>query len=137
MLGVPFGGQAINYAAITAAICAGPDADPDPRRRWVAAFTSGIFYMVFGFAATFATVLIAASPPLLIQAVAGLALMGALASSLLGAMQAADDRDAAIVTFVVAASGLSFLGIGAAFWGLIAGAAMMALSRWRRKNRES
>lgn len=137
MIGAPFGGQAINYAAITAAICAGPDADPDPRRRWVAAFTSGVFYIVFGFAATFATVLIAASPPLLIQAVAGLALMGALANSLLGAMQAADDRDAAIVTFVVAASGLSFLGVGSAFWGLIAGGAMLLLSRWRRKNRES
>ncbi len=63
--------------------------------------------------------------------------MRALASSLLGAMQAADDRDAAIVTFVVAASGLSFLGIGAAFWGLIAGAAMLLVSRWRRKKRES
>ncbi|MFC3135486.1 benzoate/H(+) symporter BenE family transporter [Microbaculum marinum] len=132
VLGAPFGGHAINYAAITAAICAGPDADPDPHRRWLAALASGIFYVFFGFAATFATVLIAASPPLLIQAVAGLALMGVLASSLLGAMQAAGDRDAAVVTFVVAASGLSFYGIGAAFWGLIAGAAILLLSRWRR-----
>lgn len=132
MLAAPLGGQAINYAAITAAICAGPDADPDPRRRWVAAFTSGVFYVIFGFAATFATVLIAASPPLLIQAVAGLALLGALGNSLLGAMQDPGDRDAAIVTFVVAASGLSFFGIGAAFWGLLAGGAAMLLARWRR-----
>jgi benzoate membrane transport protein len=69
---------------------------------------------------------------MLIQAVAGLALMGALGNSLLGAMQEAADRDAAIVTFVVAASGLSFFGIGAAFWGLVAGGAAMLISRWRR-----
>ncbi|MCT8971148.1 benzoate/H(+) symporter BenE family transporter [Microbaculum marinisediminis] len=133
MIGAPFGGQAINYAAITAAICAGPDADPDPARRWVAAFAAGVLYVGFGFAATFATVLIAASPPLLIQAVAGLALMGALGNALLGAMREIGDRDAAIVTFVVSASGLSFFGIGAAFWGLVAGGAMLALSRWRQE----
>jgi len=135
--GAPFGGQAINYAAITAAICAGPDADPNPDRRWVAAFTAGILYVLLGFAATFATVLIGASPPLLIQAVAGLALLGALGNALLGAMREAADRDAAIVTFVVAASGLSFFGIGAAFWGLVAGGAAMLLSRWRRPRVDS
>lgn len=131
VIAAPLGGHAINYAAITAAICAGPDADPDPRRRWVAAVTCGLLYVALGLAATFATVLIAASPPLLIQAVAGLALLGALGGALLGAMQDVGHRDAAIVTFVVAASGLSFFGIGAAFWGLLAGAAMMGLARLR------
>ncbi len=135
MVAAPFGGVSINYAAITAVICAGPDAGPDPDRRWIAAFSAGVVYVGFGFAATFATVLIAASPPLLIQAVAGLALMGALGNALLAAMQDKDDRDAAIVTFVVAASGLSFFGIGAAFWGLAAGGAMLALSRWRQERK--
>lgn len=131
-LGAPFGGHAINYAAMTAAICAGPESDPDPGRRWVAAFTAGVLYILLGCAATFATVLIAASPPMLIQAVAGLALLGALGSSLLGAMQEPADRDAAILTFIVAASGMSFFGIGAAFWGLVAGVLVLGLSRWRR-----
>lgn len=131
VVAAPFGGHAINLAAIIAAICAGPDADPDPGRRWIAAVTSGVMFLGLGLAATFTTVLIAASPPLLIQAVAGLALMGALGGALLGAMQAADQRDAAIVTFVVTASGLSFFGIGAAFWGLVAGAAMTGLARLR------
>jgi len=133
MIGAPFGAQAINYAAITAVICAGDEAGPDKDRRWIAAFTSGVFYVLFGFAATFATVLIAASPPLLIQAVAGLALMGALGNALLGAVREPQDRDAATITFVVAASGMTFLGIGAAFWGLIAGGAILLLHRFRRK----
>src|SRR5690606_622264 len=72
----PFGGHAVNLAAITAALCAGPDAHPDPQRRYWAAVVAGIAYLVFGLLATLATTFIAASPPILIQAVAGLALLG-------------------------------------------------------------
>lgn len=131
LLAAPFGGHAVNLAAITAAICAGPEAHPDPNKRWVAALVAGIFYVLFGLLATAATAVFSAAPPLLIQAVAGLALLGAFASSLVAALSDAQSREAAAITFIVAASGLTLFGIGGAFWGLIAGGAMLALARWR------
>jgi benzoate membrane transport protein len=132
LLAAPFGGHAVNLAAITAAICAGPEAHPDPNRRWVAALVAGIFYVLFGLGATAATAIFSAAPPILIQAVAGLALLGAFAASLVAALSDAQSREAAAITFIVAASGLTMFGIGGAFWGLIAGGAMLALARWRR-----
>ncbi len=131
LIGAPFGGHAVNLAAITAALCAGPDAHPDPARRYWAAVVAGIAYIVLGLLAALATSFIAASPPILIQAVAGLALLGALGAAMMGAASKVEDREAAIVTFVVTASGLSFFGISGAFWGLIAGGAILALTRWR------
>lgn len=128
----PFGAHAINLAAITAALCAGPDAHPDPARRWWAAAVAGVTYILFGLLAGAATAFISASPPILIEAVAGLALLGAFGSALVGAMAEPQDREAAIVTFLVTASGLTFLGISGAFWGLVAGGAMFGLGRWRR-----
>lgn len=127
LLSAPFGGHAVNLAAITAAMCAGPDADPDPSRRYISAVTAGALYVVFGLLAGGATALIAIAPPVLIEAVAGLALIGAFGSSLMVAIQDQSQREAAIITFLVAASGLTLFGIGAAFWGLIAGGAMLAL----------
>jgi benzoate membrane transport protein len=127
----PFGGHAINLAAITAALCAGPDAHPDPARRYWAAAVAGATYVMFGLLAGAATSLIAVSPPVLIEAVAGLALLGALGGALMGAVNQPDGREAAVVTFLVTASGLSFFGISGAFWGLLAGGAMRALTRWR------
>jgi len=132
LFSAPFGGHAVNLAAITAALCAGEDAHPDPARRYWAAVVSGIVYVVFGLMAGAATAFISASPPVLIQAVAGLALLGALGSSLMAAVSEARDREAAIVTFLVTASGLTFVGVSGAFWGLVAGGAVMALARWRR-----
>ncbi len=127
----PFGGHAVNLAAITAALCAGEDAHPDPTRRYWAAVTAGVVYILFGLLANAATAFISASPPILIEAVAGLALLGAFGSSLVGATAEARDREAAVVTFLITASGLTFFGISGAFWGLLAGGAMFALSRWR------
>ena len=127
----PFGGHAVNLAAITAALCAGPDAHPDPARRYWSAVVAGIAYVALGLLASLATSFIAASPPILIQAVAGLALLGALAGSMMGAVAAVNDREAAVVTFVVTASGISFFGISGAFWGLLAGGLILALIRWR------
>lgn len=101
-----FGGYAVNLAAITAALCAGPDAHPDPARRYWAAVVAGLAYIVFGLMAGAATALISASPPILIEAVAGLALLGALGSSLSNAVASPPHREAACVTFLVAASGL-------------------------------
>ncbi len=127
----PFGGHAVNLAAITAALCAGSDAHPEPQRRYWAAVVAGFVYILFGLVAGAATAFISASPPILIEAVAGLALLGAFGSALLAAMHAPADREAAVITFLVTASGLSFFGISGAFWGLVAGGAMLALTRWR------
>ncbi|MEJ0012526.1 MAG: benzoate/H(+) symporter BenE family transporter [Bauldia sp.] len=126
-----FGGHSLNLAAITAALCAGPDAHPDPARRWIASFTGAAAYIVIALAVPFAAAFVTASPPLLIEAVAGLALLGSLGGALSSALAKEDERLPAVVTFVIAASGVSFLGIGAAFWGLIAGGALMALIKWR------
>lgn len=129
LLTAPFGGHSVNLAAITAALCAGPDAHPDPARRWMAPVANGIFNIGLGLAASFAAAFIAASPPLLVQAVAGLALLGSLAGALSGALAREADRIPAVATFVTTASGVSFFGIGPAFWGLLAGGALMALTR--------
>lgn len=132
LFSAPFGGHAVNLAAITAALCAGEDAHPDPKRRYWAAIVAGLLYIVFGLLAGAATAFISASPPILIEAVAGLALLGAFGASLMGAVSAPEGREAAVVTFIVTGSGLTFVGISGAFWGLVAGGAMLALQRWRR-----
>ncbi len=124
-----FGGHTLNLAAITAAICAGPEAHPDPARRWIASAVKGVAYLFLAFGATFAAAFVTASPPLLIEAVAGLALFGALGSALSSAVAREDERLPAIATFVTAASGVSFLGIGSAFWALLAGLVMRAVIR--------
>ncbi|HYF09953.1 MAG TPA: benzoate/H(+) symporter BenE family transporter, partial [Acetobacteraceae bacterium] len=129
--GAPFGAHAVNLAAITAALCAGPEAHPDRARRWIAAVVAGAGYVVLGLFAGLATAFVAAAPPVLIQAVAGLALLGSFANALLAALTDPADREAAAVTFLVAGSGLAFAGIGAAFWGLLAGLALRALQRRR------
>ncbi len=125
----PFGAHAVNLAAITAALCAGKDAHPDPERRYWAAIMAGVFYIVFGLFAGAATALVSAAPPVLIEAVAGLALLGAFGGAVMGAVAEERDRQAAIVTFIVTASGLTFAGVSGAFWGLIAGGAIYWLSR--------
>lgn len=132
LLAAPFGSHAVNLAAITAAICAGPDAHPDPSRRYWSAIVAGMGYVVLGLLATAATVLVSASPPILIEAVAGLALLGAFANSMATALAQPADREAAAITFLVSASGITILGVSGAFWGLVAGGAMMLLARWKR-----
>lgn len=129
ILGAPFGGHTVNLSAIVAALCAGPDADPDPAKRWWAAISMGGFSVVLGLMASLVVAVVQAAPPLLIETVAGLALLGPLALALKAALEGDDLREAAVVTFVVAASGLSIAGIGAAFWGLIAGGMIVLLKR--------
>ena len=127
-----FGGHAVNLAAITAAITAGPEAHPDPAARWPAPVAAGIAYLILGLLAGLAAAFIAASPPLLIQAVAGLALLTSLAGALTNALSVEDERLPAVLTFVTAASGITAFGIGAAFWGLVAGILLLVLLRWRK-----
>jgi benzoate membrane transport protein len=128
-VGSVFGAYALNLSAITAAMMAGPDAHPDRDRRWIATVSSGVAYLLLGLAAGAATALVAASPPILIQAVAGLALLGALVSSIVAALEELAHRVVAIVTFLVVASGIQLLNIGSAFWGLIVGAIVMLVLR--------
>ncbi|MEI8144490.1 MAG: benzoate/H(+) symporter BenE family transporter [Alphaproteobacteria bacterium] len=121
MLSAPFGAHTHNMAAITAAIVAGPDAHPDRDKRWVAAVAYSACWTVIAlFAASFVA-LFAAMPKALIVTVTGLALSGALMASLASAMNVAETRFAALLTFAVAASGLTLFGVGAAFWGLAIG----------------
>jgi benzoate membrane transport protein len=128
ILVAPFGALTINLAAITAALCAGPEAGADPSRRWTAAAVAGAAYLVIGLFATAAVALVLVSPPILIQAAAGLALLGAFGNSILVGLEDVEDRTAVLVTFLLAASGTSFAGVGSAFWGLLAGLAILALN---------
>ena len=117
----PFGSHGIHLAAITMAICSGPEAHPDPARRYTAAVWCGVFYGIAGiFGATLAA-LFASFPAALVLSIAALALLGSISSGLTQAMQQPNERDAALITFMVTASGLTLFGIGAALWGLIAG----------------
>jgi benzoate membrane transport protein len=123
----PFGGFAFNLAAITAAICMSPEADPKPERRYLAAVWAGIFYLLTGiFGATVAS-LFAALPHELIAAIAGLALLGTIGNGLAGALASEREREAALVTFLCTASGVSLFGIGSAFWGLLLGLLVLAV----------
>lgn len=123
----PFGAISVNLAAITAALGAGPDCHPDPRRRWVAGVSSGVAYLALALLAGGAVAALTAAPPLLVQAAAGLALFGAFGGSIVSGLADEGDRPAALVTFLLAASGLAFGGVGSAFWGLVAGVGVLAL----------
>lgn len=125
----PFGAYALNLAAITAAICMGRDVDADPARRYTAAVSAGVFYIVIGlFGATVAAVF-AAFPKELVAALAGIALLGTIGNSLAVALKAEAEREPALVTFLVTASGLSLASIGSAFWGLVAGVLTLLVLR--------
>ncbi|HDS9357627.1 TPA: benzoate/H(+) symporter BenE family transporter [Enterobacter chengduensis] len=129
----PFGVYSICIAAITAAICQSPDAHPDASRRWLAAMAAGVFYLLAGIFGGSITGLMSALPPSWLQTLAGLALLGTIGGSLAQAMHNEIERDAAIVTFLVTASGVTLLGVGSAFWGLvIGGVCYTVFSRLRR-----
>ena len=129
LLLAPFGGYTFNLAAISAAICAGKDADPDPSQRFRASAWGGFFYLLTGlFGATVAS-LFAAFPQALVMAIAGLALLGTIGNALATALHDESQREAAFLTFLVTASGLALWGIGSAFWGLLLGLLVLRLPR--------
>jgi len=128
----PFGGYALNLAAITAAICMGREAHEDPARRYTAAVMAGVFYIALGLAGGAVVGLLAAFPKELVAAIAGLALLGTIAGGLSAALKDEAHRDAAILTFLVTLSGLKLAGIGSAFWGVVAGALALMVQRLRR-----
>ena len=123
----PFGSHGIHMAAISAAICAGPEAHEDPRKRYTAAIWCGVFYGIAGlFGATLAA-LFAALPKALILSIAALALFASIIGGLTQAMSEPKEREAALITFLVTASGMTLFGVGSAFWGIVAGLLTLAL----------
>lgn len=117
----PFGGYAYNLAAITAAICMGEEVDKDKAKRYLASFSAGLFYLLAGLFGASITSLFLSFPQALILAIAGFALIGTIANSLQAALADSAEREAALIVFLVTASGVSLLGLGSAFWGLIFG----------------
>ncbi|WP_437605515.1 benzoate/H(+) symporter BenE family transporter [Sorangium sp. So ce834] len=130
LLLAPFGCFALNLAAITAAICMGKEAHEDPAKRYLASVAAGVFYLLVGVFGGAVGMLFTAFPRELVLAVAGLALLGTIASGLSGAMRDERAREPALITFLVTASGVSLFGIGAAFWGLVTGVFALAVLNW-------
>ncbi|WP_461004774.1 benzoate/H(+) symporter BenE family transporter [Terrabacter terrigena] len=134
-VGAVGGAHAINLAAISAALAAGPEAHADRSRRWIAGVACGVTYMAFGPLAGLVTAAARSAPDGLIGTIAGLALLGTFAASAAAALADAGSREAGAVTLVVAASGLTVGGIGAAFWGLVAGVVVLAALRIERRRK--
>jgi benzoate membrane transport protein len=133
----PFGGHAVNLAAISAALAASEEAHPDPRRRWLAALGAAGTNVLLGLLATAAAFVLTKSPPGLVITVAALALLGTLGNALSQALEVPADREAAVITVVATASGLTQLGVGAAFWGLAVGLTVRFVLRAARRHRSS
>lgn len=129
----PFGSHAINMAAITASIVTGPETHPDASRRWLVVWPYLVFYVVVGLAAALFVQVLGALPPPLVTAIAGLALFAPLMAGLAGMVREPGHIEAAAVTFLVTASGASFYGVGAAFWGLSLGLVLWAIKRGLRR----
>ncbi len=130
----PFGAFALNLAAITAAICMGREAHENPDRRYVASLAAGFFYILIGLFGATVGALFAAFPRELVFAVAGLALIGTIGNGLAAALTNERDREPALITFLVTASGVALFGIGSAFWGLLAGILAMLILRTKVKS---
>ncbi|KTC76922.1 benzoate/H(+) symporter BenE family transporter [Legionella brunensis] len=137
LLLAPWGGYAFNLAAISAAICAGPEAHSLPEKRYLAAVYAGVFYIITGLCGATVVALFSAFPKELILAIAGLALLGPIANSLKAAIDDEPQREAALITFLVSASGISLYGIGAAFWGLVSGVLSLVLLNYRKYRPEN
>lgn len=130
----PFGSHGIHMAAISAAICAGPEAHEDPRKRYTAAIWCGIFYGIAGiFGATLAA-LFTALPKALILSIAALALFASIIGGLTQAMSEPKEREAALITFLVTASGMTLFSVGSAFWGIVAGLLTLAILNWGKRD---
>ncbi|MEX0328109.1 MAG: benzoate/H(+) symporter BenE family transporter [Ruegeria sp.] len=132
LLSAPFGAPATCLAAITAAMCSNEDSHPDPAQRYWSAIMGGVFYCLFGVFAVAITGFAAHADPLLMGTLAGVALIGVMANSMHAALDVAAEREAAILTLAITASGITVFGLGAAVWGLLAGGiALLAAKRMR------
>ncbi|WP_440108410.1 benzoate/H(+) symporter BenE family transporter [Acidovorax sp. BL-A-41-H1] len=127
----PFGGYALNFSAITAAMCMGPEAHPDRDRRYTAAVSCGALYVAIGLFGAVITGLLTAFPKELVVAIAGLALLGTIAKGLATALRGEAHREAALITFLVTLSGVVIAGVGSAFWGVVAGSFALFVQQYR------
>jgi benzoate membrane transport protein len=134
--GATAGGHSANLAAISAALAAGPPAGPDLKRRWIASQSAGVTYLVLAASSAALAALVSVAPKGVIATVAGLALLGTLADALEGSVSQRRGREAAVVTFLVAASGITALGIGSAFWALVAGLMVHAVLDWQPRRKD-
>jgi benzoate membrane transport protein len=132
LLTAPFGAHGINLAAITAAMMCSPEAHEERNRRYWSAIVAGITYLVLGATAGVAVVLITLVPSILIEAIAGLALLGSFSAAVYAALSDVQSREAAAITFLFAGSGLAFMGVGGAFWGLLIGCLMYFVIRKKK-----
>ena len=133
LLLAPFGGHGVNLAAITAAICTGPQAHEDATKRYTAAVFCGLFYALAGLFGASLVALFAALPKALLLSVAAIALFGSIGNGLQAALHNAEEREAALLTFMLTASGISLGGIGSAFWGLLLGLAVLWIGKLGRR----
>lgn len=134
MLLAPFGCFSVCLAAITAAMCASEESHENPAKRYMASVFAGVFYVIAGVFGATVVALLAAFPKALIMAIAGLALFGTIANGLVVAMADVKQREPALMTFLVTASGMTLFGIGAAFWGVVVGGVAMVVLNWSKKN---
>ncbi len=132
VVSAPVGGHAVNLAAISAALTAGPEAGEDRSRRWIASSTAGVVLAVLGLGSAAAVALVGLAPPGVVPAVAGLALLATLAASTRAALAEPDDRLPAVAALVTATSGVAFGGVSAAFWALVVGLVVRAVLGRRR-----
>ena len=131
----PFGAFALNFSAITAAICMGPEAHEDPARRYTAAVSCGALYTALGLFGAVIAGLLTAFPKELVAVIAGLALLGSIGGGLAMALKDESSREAALITFLVTLSGVVIAGIGSAFWGVVAGSLALFVQQYgSRKN---
>ncbi len=121
LIGAGFGGHGVNLAAITAAICTGPEAHQQANKRWLAGAVCGALYILVGCFAATLTALLLRLPHVLVISIAGLALLGAIQNGLVQALAEPAEREAALVTFVITVSNQTLFGIGAACWAILAG----------------
>ena len=133
----PFGGYALNFSAITAAICMGTEAHPDRDKRYTAAVSCGLLYVVIGIFGAVVTGLLTAFPKELVVAIAGLALLGTIGSGLAAALRDEPHREGALITFLVTLSGVVVAGVGSAFWGVVAGSIALFVQQYRRSQVDS
>lgn len=127
-----FGAHTVSMAAITAAICLGPEVHPDKDRRWIVGLVYAAVWVVLGLLSPVIIEVLAALPAEVVLALVALALLSPLMGALTGAFAVPEQRFAATLTLAITASGVAAFGIGAAFWGLVAGLAVRGLERFRR-----
>ena len=134
LLLAPFGAFALNLSAITAAICMGKEAHPDPEKRYTAAVSCGLMYVLIGIFGAAITGILTSFPKELIAAIAGLALLGTIGGALATAVKDDSHREAATLTFLVTLSGVQMAGVGSAFWGVVAGALALFVQQCGTRN---